>query len=128
MNIKNSFSKKIRLNNSLIIREVFDQGVFKSLGPIGAKFRKTELESSLFAISIKKTVGSSPFRNRIKRLLRESIRTERSNLLCSYEICFFIVSRPRTKIEYVDVLDKVKFFFKYLNEEACNQYKKNEKE
>ena len=83
MNLKNSFPKKIRLNNNLIIREVFKQGVYKSLGPFGVKFRKTELESSLFAFSVKKKAGNSPFRNRIKRLLREAVRLERSNLICA---------------------------------------------
>ncbi len=124
MNIKNSFPKKIRLNNSFTIRDVFDQGVFKSLGTIGVKFRKTELDSSLFAISVRKKVGNSPFRNRIKRLLREAIRIERSNLRCSFEICFFVINRPRIKIEYSYVLNKVKNFFKYLNDEACSEYKK----
>ena len=119
MIFKNSFPKKNRLNNSLIIREVFELGVYKSLGPISVKFRKTELESSLFAISVKKKVGDSPYRNRIKRLLREAIRIEKSNLICTFEICFFVINSPSEKLEYQFVLDKVKFFFEYLNEEVC---------
>ena len=119
MIFKNSFPKKNRLNNSLIIREVFKHGAYKSLGPIGVKYRKTELESSLFSISVKKKVGNSPCRNRIKRLIREAIRLERSKLICSFEICFFIINSPRQKIEYPFVLDKVVRLFEYLNEEVC---------
>ena len=119
MNVNHSFPKKNRLNNSLIIREVFKQGVYKSLGSIGVKFRKRELESSLFAISVKKKVGNSPYRNRIKRLLREAIRIERSNLICTFEVCFFVINSPSEELEYQFVLDKVKFFFEYLNEEVC---------
>ena len=115
MNSKNSFPKKIRINNSLIIREVFKKGEYKSLGQIGVKFRKIELESSLFSITVKKKVGNSPFRNRIKRLLREAVRIERSNLVCSFEICFFVTNLPRGKFDYPLVLDRIKFFFKYLN-------------
>ena len=89
MILKNSFPKKNRLNDSLIVREVFKQGAYKSLGPIGVKFRKTELESSLFSISVKKRVGNSACRNRIKRLIREAVRIERSNLNCTFEVCFF---------------------------------------
>ena len=119
MNLKNSFPKKIRLNNNLIIREVFKQGVYKSLGPIGVKFRKTELESSLFSISVNKKVGNSPCRNRIKRLLREAIRLERSNLIYTFEICFFVINSQNFKLEYSFVLSKIKHFFEYLNEDDC---------
>jgi len=119
MNLKNSFPKINRLNNSLIIREVFKQGAYKSIGPIGVKFRKTETESSLFAISVKKKVGNSPCRNRIKRLLREAVRMEKSKLICTFEICFFVMDSPRDKIEYPFVLGQVKKFFEYLNEEFC---------
>lgn len=115
----NSFPRINRLNNSVVIREVFKQGVYKSLGPIGVKFRKTELESSLFAISVKKKVGNSPSRNRIKRLIREAVRLERSNLICTFEVCFFVINSPSYKIEYSFVLEKVKHFFEYLNEEVC---------
>ena len=119
MNLKNSFPKKNRLNNSQIIREVFKQGVYKSLGPIGVKFKKSELESSLFVISVKKKVGNSPCRNRIKRLIREAVRLERSNLDCTFEFCFFVINSPRDKIEYSFVLEEVRHFFEYLNEEVC---------
>ena len=124
MNSKNSFPKKIRINNSLIIREVFKKGEYKSLGPIGVKFRKIELDSSLFLINVKKKVGNSPFRNRIKRLLREAVRIERSNLICSFEICFFVTNFPRGKFDYPLVLDRIKFFFKYLNIKFNNECKK----
>ena len=128
MNIKNSFPRKIRLNDTHVIREVFDQGAFKSLGSVYAKFKKTEHDSSLFAISVKKKVGNSPLRNRIKRLLREAIRLERSNLKCSFEICFIVTVRPEKELRFQYILDKVKCFFKFLNDEICNEYvKKKEK-
>ena len=125
MNLKNSFPRKNRLNNSIIIREVFKKGIYKSLGPIGVKFRKTEFESSLFAISVKKKVGSSPFRNRIKRLLREAIRIEKSSLVCSFEICFFLIYTPKDRVEYQNVLNKVNNFFEYLNRKFCSENEKN---
>tara|TARA_B100000700_G_C14906500_1_gene789999 strand:- start:142 stop:519 length:378 start_codon:yes stop_codon:yes gene_type:complete len=121
MNSKNSFPKKLRLNDSLIIREVFNKGEYKSLGPIGVKFRKIEIGSSLFSISVQKKVGNSPFRNRIKRLLREAVRLEKSHLICSFEVCFFVSNFSKRKFDYQLVLDKVKFLFEYLNNEFCNE-------
>lgn len=119
MSLKNSFPKTVRLNNNLIIRDVFEQGVYKSLGPIGVKFKRSEVESSRFSISIKKKVGNAPFRNQIKRYVREAVRIERSKLNCAFEVCFFVTNSPSQKIEYSFVLSKVKIFFDYLNNEIC---------
>ena len=115
MSLKNSFPKTVRLNNNLIIRDVFEQGVYKSLGPIGVKFKRSEVGSSRFSISIKKKVGNAPFRNQIKRYVREAVRIERSKLNCAFEVCFFVTNSPSQKIEYSFVLSKVKIFFSKNN-------------
>ena len=124
MSLKNCFSKKIRLNNSKIIREVFEHGVYRSLGPIGVKFKNSESESSRFSISIKKKVGIAPFRNKIKRLIKEAVRLEKSQLNCSYDICFFVTNPSSTKIEFEFIRNKVKHFFGYLNIELLNRVEK----
>ena len=71
MNMNQSFPKKVRLNQSLIIREVFANGIYKSLGVIGVKYKKAKVDSSRFLISVRKNVGNAPCRNHIKRLLRK---------------------------------------------------------
>ena len=119
MSLGNSFPKKIRLSHSLIIREVFENGIFQSLGPIGVKFKKSEAESSRFSISVKKKVGNAPFRNQIKRFIREAVRMEKSKLNCQFEICFFVTNQPHSDIEYALVLKKIKKFFEYLNNYFC---------
>jgi len=123
MSLKNSFSKKFRLNNEKIIREVFEHGVYKSLGPIGVKFKRSEEQSSRFSISIKKRVGIASFRNKIKRFIREAVRLERSNLNCSFDICFFVTNPLSANTEFKFVKNEVRQFFDYLNKKFLNKDK-----
>ena len=59
------------MRNRSEIREVFTQGRFRPLGPIGAKYLRTSHPECRFLVTVKKNVGDAPVRNRIKRLLRE---------------------------------------------------------
>ena len=101
-----TFPKNIRLNKSRIIREIFSEGVYKSLGVIGVKYKKTRVDFSQFSISVRKNVGNAPFRNHIKRLLRETIRQKRSMLNNSYDFCFFVTNPPKNPLDYFSVLKK----------------------
>ena len=118
MSIKETYPKTIRLHHCQTIRGVFEQGIYQSLGPIGVKYKIAEAESSRFAVSVKKKVGSAPCRNRIKRLMREAIRKERLRLNCAYDICFFITSPPESPLDSSYVLCLVRQFFKNLNKES----------
>ena len=113
--MRRTFPKAVKLHHSRTIREVFEKGVFQSLGPIGVKYRIAEAESSRFAVSVKKKAGSATCRNRIKRLLREAIRQERSLLNYTYDICFFVASPPKHPLDSSYVLRQVRRFFNNLN-------------
>jgi len=115
-----SFPKTVRLNQSLIIREVFANGLYKSLGVIGVKYKKAKIDSSRFLISVKKNVGNAPYRNHIKRLLRETIRQKKFMLNSPYYICFFVTRKPKNPLNYSYVLKKIKEFFISLNKEPCD--------
>ncbi len=114
-----TFPKKVRLNQSLIIREVFAKGVYKSLGVIGVKYKPANLNSSRFSISVRKNVGNSPRRNQIKRFLREAIRQKRSMLNSAYDFCFFVNNPPNINLNYSYVLKKVNELFMSINKESC---------
>ena len=120
MSIKETYPKTIRLHHSQIIREVFEQGIYQSLGPIGVKYKIIEAECSLFAISVKKKVGNAPCRNQIKRFIREAIRQERAQLNYAFDICFFVTNPPKHKLESAYVLRQVSRFFNDLNHESSN--------
>ena len=117
MSINKTFPKRVRLNQSRIIREVFEKGVYQSLGLIGVKYKTAAVDSSRFSISIKKNVGNAPFRNRIKRLLREAIRQQRSLLKCSFDFCFFVTRPPKKPLDYAYVLRQIRRLFNTLNKE-----------
>ena len=68
------FPASVRMRNRSEIREVFTQGRFRPLGPIGAKYLRTSLPECRFLVTVKKNVGNAPVRNRVKRLLREGLR------------------------------------------------------
>ena len=120
MSLRNTFPKSARLQNSRAVREVFEQGVYQSLGPIGVKYKMTEAESSRFSISVKKKVGNAPCRNQIKRFIREAVRLERSHLNYVFDICFFVTNPPKHKLESAYVLRQVRRFFNDLNHESSN--------
>ena len=120
MIMNQSFPKTVRLNQSRIIREVFENGVYKSLGVIGVKYKKAKVVSSRFSISVRKNVGNAPCRNRIKRLSREAIRQKRSMLNSSYDFCFFVTSPPKYPLDYCYILKNVKGLFGSLNKESCD--------
>ena len=118
MSMRKTFPKAVRLHHSRTIQEVFEKGVYISLGPIGVKYKMAEAESSRFAVSVKKKAGSATCRNRIKRLLREAIRRERSLLNYAYDICFFVANPPKHPLDSSYVLRQVRRFFKNLNKES----------
>ena len=108
MIMNQTFPKNIRLNQSRIIREIFSDGEYKSLGLIGVKYKKTGVDSSRFSVSVRKKVGNAPFRSHIKRLLRETIRQKRSILNNSYDFCFFLTNPPKNTLKYSTDLKKIK--------------------
>ena len=118
MSLQNTFPKSVRLNHGPTIQEVFEQGVYQSLGPIGVKYKMAEAESSRFSISVKKKVGNAPCRNQIKRFIREAVRQERSRLNHAYDICFFITNPPKRNLESAYVLRQVRRLFNNLNHKA----------
>ena len=120
MSLRNSFPKAVRLHNSRAVREVFEQGVYQSLGPIGVKYKMAETESSRFSISVKKKVGNAPSRNQIKRFIREAVRQDRAHLNDAFDICFFVTNPLKHKLESAYVLRQVKRFFNNLNHESSN--------
>ena len=97
---KRTFPAAVRMRNRREIREVFSSGTYLPLGPLGVRYLATTLQTSRFLISVKKNVGHAPMRNRIKRLLREGLRSRCSLLTESHDICLFVTRTPRHALQY----------------------------
>ena len=97
------FPASVRMRIRSEIREVYSQGKYSPLGPIGAKYLRTSLQESRFLVTVKKNVGHAPFRNRIKRILREGIRHHRNQFNQAYDICLMVTHKPKfpLKLDYV---------------------------
>lgn len=108
------FPKKYRLKRKKLIDELFRKGKFKSFGFL--KFRYLEQEQGYLkvVISISKRTGNSPYRNRLKRLIRESLRFSGEMELHSYNCGIYITNTPRTKPTLDEVQDYIKRFIKFL--------------
>ena len=94
------FPASVRMRNRSEIREVFTQGRFRPLGPIGAKYLRTSHPECRFLVTVKKNVGNAPVRNRIKRLLREGLRHHRRDFEIPHDICLMVTRPPKLPLEF----------------------------
>ena len=108
------FPKKYRLKRKKLIDELFRKGKYKSFGFL--KFRYLEQEQGYLkvVISISKRAGNSPYRNRVKRLIRESFRVSGEMEIHSYNCGIYITNTPRTTPTLDEVQDYIKRFIKFL--------------
>ncbi len=104
------------MRNRREIREVFSIGTYLPLGPMGVRYLATTQQTSRFLISVKKNVGHAPMRNRIKRLLREGLRSRRSRLTESHDICLFVTRTPKHPLQYDYVAGLIGKLFNELNQ------------
>ena len=98
--LERTFPATVRMRNRREIREVFSSGTYIPMGPLGVRYLLTNRQTSRFLISVKKNVGHAPMRNRIKRLLREGLRSQRILLTNSYDICLFVTRTPKYPLQY----------------------------
>ncbi|MCH9044677.1 MAG: ribonuclease P protein component [SAR324 cluster bacterium] len=89
-------SSRLRLKKD--IGEVFRQGRYHRLGILQAKSLPTGRAESRFMISVRKSVGAAPERNRIKRVLREAVRLNRWRLRTPHDVCLFVTARPHQRV------------------------------
>ncbi len=105
------YPKAIRLRTRDEIDRVFRQGVYHRMGWLQAKALPNGRETSRFMVSVRKSVGTAPERNRIKRVLREALRLHRDRLLLPHDICFFVTVRPRQAVCLATVAPELKRLF-----------------
>ena len=109
------FPASVRMRNRSVIREVFTQGRFRPLGPIGAKYLRTSHPECRFLVTVKKNVGNAPLRNRIKRLLREGLRHHRRDFEIPHDICLMVTKPLKFPLESSYVNGLINQLVEFLN-------------
>ena len=113
--MQDTFPKRVRLRKKKEIDRVFKNGSFRRLGLIRVKYLSTDLGYSRYLVSVSNKVGHSPYRNHIKRLIREAIRLHSLELKRSCDICIFVTMRPQIPMTYAYVEDRIIKLFAELN-------------
>jgi ribonuclease P protein component len=89
---ENQFPREHRLGGKLAFAAVYSAGAKQSRGPLVAYSKPNQLSHCRWGLSVSRRVGSAVRRNRVKRMLRESIRLLQNDLPKGYD-CVLVV-RP----------------------------------
>ena len=102
-----------RLTGRRIFAAVFEQGRRASSGPLRLVARPNGLAYSRTALATPRSVGTAVQRNRIKRLLRESLRLLQYDLPGGYDLV--IVIRPHAALKLPDYMTLIAAGMKKLH-------------
>jgi len=107
-------SFKNRLKKEKDFKRVFDYGKSISSDLISVKYLINEMENSRVGFIVSKKVSKKAvLRNRIKRVLRESVRKEIKQLNRGYDI-IIIARRKTTETESKEIFKTVEDLFKSI--------------
>jgi len=106
--------KQALLRSKKEISTVFSQGQYHALGTLNAKTIPSQAGETRFLVSVRRSIGNAPYRNRIRRLVKEVMRRHRQNLEIPHDICFFL-TRKSPKISFISVEREVELLFLRLS-------------
>jgi ribonuclease P protein component len=97
---ENKFPRDHRLGGKLAFAAVYAAGAKQSRAPLVAYSKPNQLSHCRWGLSVSRRVGTAVRRNRIKRMLRESIRLLQKDLPKGYD-CVLVV-RPHDPMPLAD--------------------------
>ncbi|HEX4053420.1 MAG TPA: ribonuclease P protein component [Tepidisphaeraceae bacterium] len=95
-----TFPRAHRLSGQRAFAAVYAASAKQSRGPLAIYSKPNGLPHCRWGLSVSRRVGSAPRRNRVKRLLRESIRLLQHDLPGGYDIVISV--RPHDPLALAD--------------------------
>ena len=125
--MKATYSSKEKLKSKILIDELFEKGKSVSSYPLRMVYIKTTLDSNLIAktgVSVsKKHFKKAVERNKIKRLLREVYRLNKSayfnNITTQYALMILYIGNDKPTYEVIEH-SMNKLFNKFISTESKN--------
>jgi ribonuclease P protein component len=96
----NTFPRSCRLSGKIAFTAVYTAEAKQSRGALVVYSKPNQLAHCRWGLSVSRRVGSAPRRNRVKRMLRESIRLLQKDLPRGYD-CVLVV-RPHSPISLAE--------------------------
>lgn len=112
------FSAKHRLKSRKSIDQLFKEGRYLSRGYLRFRYLKQPYGYTRVVITVSKRVGDAPFRNRLKRLIREALRLSGHLQSKSFD-CALFITRPLQKTpSLAEIQEIIEYFFAQLSNES----------
>ena len=108
------FQKTYRICSKKEINDLFQNGRYCTQGMLRFRFKTNNRTHFRLVISISKRVGKAPTRNRIKRLIRETLRQTEFIHQFSIDCAIFITHPPRKKPTLMEMKKRIHRFFDQL--------------
>jgi ribonuclease P protein component len=99
------FLRSHRLGGQNAFAAVYAAGGRQSRGPLVLHSMPNNLSDYRWGLSVSRRVGNAVRRNRVKRMLRESIRLQRQDFPAAYDVVIVVrPHQPMTLSEYQKIL------------------------
>jgi ribonuclease P protein component len=102
---RNTFPPSRRIGGLLAFRNVFDNGVKASQGPLTVYLVKNDLGHPRLGMTVPRRVGNAVRRNRVKRMLRDAFRHLQHDLPAADIVILVRPHEPLTLGEYQRLMD-----------------------
>ncbi|NQU65116.1 MAG: ribonuclease P protein component [SAR324 cluster bacterium] len=112
------FSGKHRLKSRKSIDLLFKKGRYQSCRFLKFRYLPQTLGYARVVITISKRVGTSPFRNQLKRLIREALRLSGHLQRRSIDCAVFITNPMEKKPSLTEIREIIEYLFTHLPDES----------